>query len=187
MLPKPRKAEPKGSTAIVLLAVLLGFFAMAVLPRILEQSHPMVGKPLPALSLPQLPGAPSLEGKASVDLASLKGKVVVLDFWAPWCGPCKQEMPVLDKLAKRLGPDGVVVLGVLVDPNRSGALAVVKSLSLGYPQLEDAGDGAAARLFNIQSIPALVVIDRTGTVRSYRTGFSPEGDLERAIRRAMGS
>lgn len=188
MPPKqPRPKAPKGNSAIVILAVLLGLFAMAVLPRILEQSHPMVGKPLPALTLPRLAGAPSLGGAATVDLAALKGKVVVLDFWAPWCGPCKHEMPVLDRLAKRFGPDGVVVVGVLVDQDRDGARDVIKGLNLGYPQLDDAIRGEASKLFSVHSLPTMVVIDRTGTVRSYRTGFAPEEDLENAIRRAMGS
>ena len=184
--PKPPKQEPKGSSAIVILAVLLGLFAMAILPRILVQSHPMVGKLVPALALPRLDGAPTLDGAAQVDLASLKGKVVVLDFWAPWCGPCKHEMPVLDKLAKRLGPD-VVVVGVLVDLDRDGARDVVKALQLGYPQLDDAAKGEAARAFDVHTLPTLVVVDKNGTVRSYRTGFSPEEDVENAIRRAMGS
>jgi thiol-disulfide isomerase/thioredoxin len=171
----------------VILAVLLGLFAMAILPRLLEQSHPLVGKPVPALSLPRLEGAPTLEGAATVDLGALKGKVVVLDFWAPWCGPCKHEMPVLDKLAKRFGPEGVVVVGVLVDPDRDGARDVVKSLQIGYPQLDDAGQGAAAKAFNVNSLPTLVVVDKSGNVRSYRTGYSPEEELESAIKRALGS
>jgi len=187
--PKPSKAsgESNGSSAIVILAVLLGLFAMAVLPRILEQSHPMVGKPVPAIALPRLDGAPTLEGAASVDLSALKGKVVVLDFWAPWCGPCKHEMPVLDKLAKRFGPEGVVVVGVLVDQDRDGARDVVKALQLGYPQLDDALHGTAAKVFGVHTLPTLVIVDRSGNVRSYRTGFSPEEDLEAAIKRAMGS
>lgn len=185
---KPKSAgESKGSSAIVILAVLLGLFAMAILPRILEQSHPMVGKPMPALVLPSLAGAPTLDGAATLDLAALKGKVVVLDFWAPWCGPCKHEMPLLDKVAKRFGPEGVIVVGVLVDPDRDGARDVVKGLQLGYPQLDDAAKGEAARAFSVHSLPTLVVVDKNGTVRSYRTGFSPEEDLENAIRRAMGS
>ena len=114
-----------------------------------------------------------------------KGKVVVLDFWAPWCGPCKHEMPILDKLAKKLGPD-VIVLGVLVDPDLDGARAVLSRLQIGYPQVDDERR-AASRAFSVSVLPTLVVIDRTGTVRTYRTGFSPEEDLEAAIKRALAS
>ncbi len=186
MTTKTKKRGTEVTTPImVVLAVVLGFFAMAILPRLLEQSHAMVGKAAPALSLPALEGAPQLAGKLPVDLAALKGKVVVLDFWAPWCTPCKHEMPVLDKLAKKLGPD-VVVLGVLVDPDLDGARAVLSRLQIGYPQVED-DRHAASRAFSVNVLPTLVVIDRNGTVRSYRTGVSPEEDVEDAIKRAMGT
>src|SRR5688572_27422698 len=105
---------------MVIFAIIIGFFAMAILPRMLEQSHAMVGKPVPALTLPALTSASG----EKVDLASLKGKVVVLDFWAPWCGPCKHEMPVLNKLAQKHAAN-VVVIGVLVDPDLDGARAVL--------------------------------------------------------------
>ncbi|MBI2391944.1 MAG: TlpA family protein disulfide reductase [Deltaproteobacteria bacterium] len=185
---KPKRpSESKGNSAIVILAVLLGLFAMAILPRILEQSHPMVGKPMPALTLPSLGGAPKLANQASVSLESLKGKVVVLDFWAPWCGPCRHEMPILDKLAKRFELDGVVVLGVLVDPDHEGARNVLAQLNIAYPQLDDDAARNAAREFNVSSLPTMVVVDKTGTIRSYRTGFSSEEDVENAIKRALGS
>lgn len=172
---------------MVILAVVLGFFAMAILPRLLERAHAMVGKPVPALSLPPLAGATLLAGHAAntnVDLASLQGKVVVFDFWAPWCGPCREEMPVLDGLGKKLAGDGVVVVGVLVDPDRDGARTVLEKHKIGYPQLDDEA-GAAARAFDVRSLPTLVIVDRNGKVTSYRTGYSPEEDVEAAIRRAM--
>jgi thiol-disulfide isomerase/thioredoxin len=177
---RPKKGTDVTTPIMVVLAVALGFFAMAILPRLLERSHAMVGKPAPTLALPALHG-----GKAGLDLASLRGKVVVLDFWAPWCQPCKHEMPVLDKLAKKLGPD-VVVVGVLVDPDLDGARAVISRLQIGYDQVED-DKRAAARAYSVSVLPTLVVIDKQGTVRSYRTGFSPEEDVEDAIKRAMGS
>ncbi len=169
--------------AIVVLFVLSGFFGMAILPRILEQTHAMVGKPAPALSLPVLAGTGD-GAKGPIDLASLRGRVVVLDFWAPWCGPCRHEMPVLDKLARKLAQQGVMVVGVLVDEDRLGAREFLKQAGIAYPQLEDE-NGRAARAFAVKTLPSLVVIDRNGTVRSYRTGFASEEDVEEAIRRAM--
>jgi cytochrome c biogenesis protein CcmG, thiol:disulfide interchange protein DsbE len=179
------KKKPKGdrtTPVMVILAVIVGFFAMAILPRMLEQSHAMVGKPAPALTLP---GLSTVAHSKSIDLASLKGKVVVLDFWAPWCGPCKHEMPVLDKLAKKHAND-IVVVGVLVDPDLEGARDVLRALKIEYPQVED-DRRAAASSFAVHALPTLVVIDRNGTVRSYRTGYSPEEDMEAAIERALKS
>jgi len=170
--------------AIVVLFVLSGFFGMAILPRILEQNHEMVGKPAPTLALPVLSGTGDGSQKGPIDLSSFRGRVVVLDFWAPWCGPCRHEMPVLDKLARKLAKDGVMVVGVLVDEDRLGAREFLKQAGIGYPQLEDE-NGRAAKAFAIKSLPSVVVIDRNGTVRSYRTGYAPEEDVEEAIRRAM--
>src|SRR5262245_1461480 len=112
---------------MVLLAIGIGFFAMAILPRLLERPHKMVGKPVPAIVLPPLAGA-APSGATAVNLASLKGKVVLLDFWAPWCGPCREEMPVLDSLAQKHAAEGLVVIGVLVDPNRTSARSVLSNL-----------------------------------------------------------
>ena len=179
-----RKAAPAKSTTplMVILAIGLGFFAMAILPRMLEQSHAMVGKPAPAL---MLPGLSTVAHQQAIDLATLKGKVVVLDFWAPWCGPCKHEMPVLDKLAKKHA-GAVVIVGVLVDPDLEGARDVLRALHIEYPQVED-DRRAAAAAFTVHALPTLVIIDRNGTVRSYRTGYSPEEDMEAAIERALKS
>lgn len=174
--------------ATVVLLVVAGFFGLAVLPRVLAGTHELVGKQVPPIAMPVLwesspkPAAPA--GARSFDLASLKGNVVVLDFWAPWCGPCKHEMPILDGLARKMSKDGVLVVGVLVDPDREGALALLRGLGIGYPQLEDA-EGKAQRAFDVQTLPSLVVLDRSGKIVSYHTGFTPEEDLEDEIKRAM--
>ncbi|MGZ3420336.1 MAG: TlpA family protein disulfide reductase [Polyangiales bacterium] len=179
-----KKSEGAGTSLMVVLAVAIGFFAMGILPRLLERAHAMVGKPVPALALPPLAGAAALKGTSAVELAALKGKVVVLDFWAPWCGPCKHEMPVLDSLAKKHAAEGVVVIGVLVDSDRSGARTVLSNLGIQYPQLDDE-EGAAAKAFDVRTLPTLVIVDRNGNVVSYRTGYSPEEDVEANIKRAL--
>ena len=91
---------------------------------------------------------------------------------------------MLDGLARKLASQNVVVVGILVDPDRIGARDVLAREHIGYPQLDDES-GAAARAFSIESLPTLVVIDRAGVVRSFRTGFAPEEDVEAAIRRGM--
>ena len=160
-------------------------FKLVILPGLLRDDHPLVGKPVPTLSLPHLAGAPATpKGAPKVDLNKLAGKVVVLDFWAPWCGPCRQEMPVLDDLARRYASSDVLVMGVLVDPDREGAVGVLAHGHIGYPQLDDDA-GLAARAFGVKSLPSLVIVDRKGVVRTYRTGYTSEADLEAAIKAAM--
>jgi thiol-disulfide isomerase/thioredoxin len=179
--------------ALVVLLVVAGFFGLAVLPRVLAASHAMVGKQVPQLALPVLwekaatptaPGTPRAAAARNVDLASLKGNVVVLDFWAPWCGPCKHEMPVLDALARRMAPQGVMVVGVLVDQDRAGALEVLSKLNIAYPQLEDV-QGQAQQAFDVRTLPSLVVLDRNGKIVAYHQGFTAEEDLEEDLKRAM--
>lgn len=180
--------------ALVVLLVVAGFFAFAVLPRVLAASHEMVGKQVPQLALPVLwekaatptsPGTPhgSAAGR-KIEFAALKGNVVVLDFWAPWCGPCKHEMPILDALARRMAPQGVLVVGVLVDQDRAGALEVLSKLNIAYPQLEDV-QGQAQQAFDVRTLPSLVVLDRNGKIVAYHTGFTTEEDLEEDLKRAM--
>jgi thiol-disulfide isomerase/thioredoxin len=189
---KKNEGGPFGSwtyPATVLLLVVAGFFGLAVLPRVIAGNHALVGKQVPAIAMPVLwesaaKSSASAGARGPFDLASLKGNVVVLDFWAPWCGPCKHEMPILDGLARKMAKDGVLVVGVLVDPDHDGALDVLRRLGIGYPQLEDV-EGKAQRAFDVQTLPSLVVLDRSGKIVSYHTGFTPEEDLEDEIKRAQ--
>jgi thiol-disulfide isomerase/thioredoxin len=167
--------------AIVVLLVLSGFFAMAILPRLVDGSHPMVGRPAPEFALPLLavPSKP-FDGK----LSSLRGKVVVLDFWAPWCKPCRAEMPELDALARKLATEDVAIVGVMVDGDSMDARMFLKDANIGYVQLED-DKGQASHDYAVRSLPSIVVIDKQGTVRSYHSGVWTGEEVEDAIRRAM--
>jgi thiol-disulfide isomerase/thioredoxin len=177
----PPKPARESSSWTVIIAIFTAVFALAVLPRLF--AHDLVGKPAPEMTLPLMMGAPVVPGMAGakgVDLASLRGHVVVLDFWAPWCGPCRQEMPHLDALYKKHAGEGVMVMGVLVDDDRTGARALVQKLGLTYPQLDDEQHLAANR-YDVHSLPTLVVLDKAGTVKTYRAGFTSEDELEAYI------
>ncbi|GAC1376751.1 MAG: hypothetical protein NVSMB47_22090 [Polyangiales bacterium] len=173
---------------IVVLLVLTGFFAMAILPRMLDRGHPMVGKAAPTFALPVLPGTvvPKTDGTVTppIDLAALKGKVVVLDFWAPWCAPCRAEMPELDKVATKLSAEGVAFVGVMVDGDPDDARDFVRGQHIGYPQARDEA-GTAASAYKVQTLPSLVVVDRNGVVRAYHVGTWDGDDVEAAVRAAM--
>ncbi|MDX9722380.1 MAG: TlpA disulfide reductase family protein [Myxococcota bacterium] len=121
----------------------------------------------PAFTLPKLKG-----GKAK--LSDYKDKVVVLSFWATWCAPCLQELPLLDALAKKYEDQGLVVLAIDVDASdTAGSVrSTVKRLGLEMPVLLDV-DSAVLASYNPQgSCPFTVFIDREGRLHSTHDGFS---------------
>jgi thiol-disulfide isomerase/thioredoxin len=122
---------------------------------------------------------PSIENR--LNLSDLKGSVVVLDFWAPWCGPCRQELPELDGLSRRLDGQKVKIVGVMVDADVSGAIRFVRGKQIGFTQLEDEG-GVASRAFDIRSLPSVVIVDRNGVIRTFRTGFVAAEEIEANVR-----
>ncbi len=128
------------------------------------------GQRAPTFSLATLAG-----GKAS--LAALAGKVVVIDFWAQWCEPCKRELPELDKLQKAYGSRGVAILAVNIDKQRDNADRLVKllGLSLEVP-LDPAGTVAAT--YDLPRMPTSYLVDKKGVVRYVHEGFE-SGDVAR--------
>lgn len=121
----------------------------------------------PSLSLPML------VGNGHESLADWRGKVVVLNFWASWCTPCRQETPLLQHWHHRLQRQGGTVLGVDVLDARSDALRFVHQLGVTYPLLRDT-DGSTARRFGSTGYPETIVIDRRGRVAAIDRG--PVGD-----------
>ena len=111
----------------------------------------------------------SLEG-ANLRLAEQRGRVVLVNFWATWCGPCKQEMPHLNRLYDKYRNAGFVLLGVNVDDDARQAAGLAQKLGVHFPVLFDA-DKSVSRLYDLQSMPATVLIDRDGRVRYLHRGY----------------
>ena len=123
----------------------------------LDWLRPLVaGRPAPELVLPRI------DGGAPVALAELRGKVVVVEFWATWCHPCLEALPHLDAAARRWG-DRVAVLAVNVD-DRARAAALFASA--GYAPVLLADDGDTSARYGVHGLPHTVVIDRGGVVRA---------------------
>jgi peroxiredoxin len=123
----------------------------------------------------------TLEGP-NLRLNEQRGRVVLVNFWATWCGPCKQEMPHLGRLYDRYRSAGFVLLGVNVDDDPRQAAALAARLGLRFPVLLDA-DKSVSKLYDLQSMPATVLIDRDGRVRYLHRGYR-EG-LEEAYDRQI--
>jgi peroxiredoxin len=122
-----------------------------------------------------------LEGR-EIQLKSLRGNVVLLNFWATWCGPCRLEMPVIEKLHQQLHGKGLRVFGVN-DEEIETIREYVAEHEYSFPTLVDI-DQQAMNLYRIRAIPTMVVIDREGKIAQYRMGLSREGDLRSWLRKA---
>ena len=149
----------------------------------LPSEKPEVGFTAPAYSAVNLAGD-------SVSLASYRGKVVLLNAWATWCGPCRQEIPELRSIQAKYAKAGLVVVGVTVDSEGTEAQIddFVKEFRMDYPLWRDPAERISAQ-YAIMGLPATFLIDRRGIIRWKSTGVVAPGDttLERAIRAALES
>ncbi len=106
-----------------------------------------------------------------VELAGLRGKVVLLNFWATWCPPCKAEMPDLDALQREYGAEkGLVVLGVNVEEDPATVKAFAEQLGLSLPIVLDRNSRVTTQLFGVRPLPTSFIVDREGFIRDAWSG-----------------
>jgi peroxiredoxin len=103
-------------------------------------------------------------------LKEQRGQVVMLNFWASWCGPCRQEMPRLNRLYEKYRPSGFVLFGVNVDDDARNAVGVSSRLGLQFPVLLDT-DKKVSHLYDLGTMPSTVLIDKDGRVRYVHLGY----------------
>ncbi len=109
-------------------------------------------------------------GGANLRLAEQRGQVVMLNFWATWCGPCRQEMPHLSRLYDRYRSAGFVLLGVNIDDDPRAAADLAAKLGVQFPVLLDT-DKRVSRAYDMSAMPATLLIDRDGHVRHIHRGY----------------
>ena len=169
------------ATGLLVFAVILGF---AYLPKIFGHAADgaLAGKDAPDFALKLVANAP--ENTSDVSVSGLRGHAVLLDFWATWCGPCRAELPIVDKIAQRYRGQGLAVVGVNTSDQSGSAARYAKGHGLTYPIALDTGD-SAANAYGVESLPTLVVISKTGKVVAFRSGETSEADLDELVKRAL--
>jgi peroxiredoxin len=134
-----------------------------------------LGQVAPDFTLPGLTGE-------NLRLEEYRGKVVLINFWASWCGPCRQEMPILDRIHKRYEPAGFTVLGVNVEGEQEKkAIRIANELNVSFPLLFDTGQQVSED-YDLKAMPYTVLVDRDGQVRFIHHGYKP-GDENKYIDR----
>jgi peroxiredoxin len=127
----------------------------------------------------------TLDGQ-KLRLGEQRGRVVLVNFWATWCGPCRQEMPHLNKLYEKYRSSGFVLLGVNVDDDTTQAAGVATRLGVTFPVLPDA-DKRVSRQYDLSAMPSTVLIDRDGKVRYLHRGYQSgyENTYDKQIRELL--
>ncbi|HET9653201.1 MAG TPA: TlpA disulfide reductase family protein [Usitatibacter sp.] len=126
------------------------------------------GNPVPSVSAPRLG-----QSGPPVSLATLKGQVVYVDFWASWCVPCRLSMPTLDALYRKHAGRGFTVVGFNKDVEPEDAQRFLQRVPVSFPLAQDLKD-AAARAFDVKAMPSGYLVDRRGVVRKIHRGFTSE-------------
>lgn len=159
------------SVITIVVAAAFAAAASAALPR--------VGSPAPDFVLKSATGH-------NIRLSELRGQVVLINFWASWCGPCREELPLLEKLHARYRKAGFALLAVNIDDDRANADTLLRKLGVGLAPLYD-GDKRVAKRYDVDTMPATLIVDRDGRVRYVHRGFRRgyEAKYEREVRELL--
>ncbi len=168
-----------GALLAVLVALNLGWFLRGG-----ADHDDLLDQPAPTFAVPRL------DQQGELRLDDLRGRVVLLDFWAIYCGPCKRQMPALQELHRDLQGKDVTILSINTDDPREADRAqrvqdYIQQGGYTFPVALDSG--ATARDFGVQRIPTLVIIDREGSIRYIHTGLAPKEELAREIQRLLAA
>ena len=162
--------RPHPTWSLCARALAAGLFLMA---GGLAAAPPGIGAPAPAIQATDLDGHP-------FSLAALKGRVVLLDFWASWCGPCRKSLPGFDGLQARYGGRGLQVVGVSLDETPEAATDFLVEVPVHFPILQDA-TGTLAQAYGVVAMPTTFLLDRRGGIAARFEGGDHLAEEEAAV------
>jgi len=172
--PLPRPLGPSWLWQGLAALVVLGLLAA----RQPASSAPTIGAPAPDFRLPRL-------GGEELALSSLKGKAVVVNFWATWCGPCRDELPLLADLARRYPASELTVLGVNVQEGEAVVRPFAEEMGITFPLVLDK-TGEVVKRYRLRGLPTTVFIDRAGIIRAVYLGPLTSDTLARHLSDLLG-
>ncbi len=150
-------------TAVVAILALVGWGLINA-----NTTRPEAGQPAPAFDMEFFPGY-EWDGKQIATLDELKGKIVVLNFWASWCVPCRDEAPVLENGWQQYRDQGVVFLGIAYSDVEPNSIAFLQEFQLTYPNAPDLGTDISQD-YHITGVPETFIIDQNGTISLVKVG-----------------
>jgi peroxiredoxin len=164
--------------------LVIGTFAILIVAGLYFAVHrggrriTLQGQPAPDFSLPQLTGQP-------LPLSDYRGKVVLLDFWATWCVPCREETPHLVELQTKYGAQGLQIIGISMDDSPEPVRDFYQHFQMNYPVVM--GNADVGRLYGgVLGLPIAFVIDPTGRIYKKHIGSTPASVLEDDIKHLLG-
>jgi len=173
------------AAAVAVVALLIALLGWQVVTKDRSRGIPA------AVAAGKLPSAPDfelprLDGNGSIRLSSLRGKAVVLNFWASWCAPCKREAPELQSASERYGRRGLVVLGVDSQDFRGDASRFMERYRLRYPSVHDAGD-STSQSYGVTGFPETFFIDARGRIVAHVSGPVEPDEIDTLVSRMLES
>jgi cytochrome c biogenesis protein CcmG/thiol:disulfide interchange protein DsbE len=170
------------ATAIALITALaVGWVVwnqLSAPPSIVVSRNPLIDKPVPPLSLP------ALDGSGTINLADYAGRPVIVNFWASWCAPCRQEFPLFRSAREAHAEEGLEIIGVARDDSVAAAQQFAQDEGANWKLAFDADD-TAWRAFGGALMPTSYYIDREGMVRAVSYGPPPAGTLEEQLAKIL--
>ena len=141
-----------------------------------KAANPELGEPAPDFALRSRDGA-------NLRLSEFRTQVVVLNFWAPWCGECRSASAALNRIHEEYQAGGLAMLGIAVDGEPDEIAGFVAASGMGFPVLLDADESSVSRMYSLGSVPLTVVIDRFGKLRYLHKGYNSDtaADIEAEV------